>query len=55
MNVLKLALVVAALVGIAILSGCQEGYSRENSSHKANKIAYQPTGTGFWRPSEYPH
>jgi hypothetical protein len=54
MNVLKLALVAAALLGIAILSGCQQGYSRENSPYKGNKIAYQPTGTGFWRPSEYP-
>jgi hypothetical protein len=55
MNVLKLALVVTALVGIAILSGCQEGYSQEKGLRSTNKVAYQPTGTGFWRPSEYPN
>jgi curli biogenesis system outer membrane secretion channel CsgG len=52
MNVLKLTLVIAALLCIAILSGCQQGYSQETGLHKADRIAYQPTGTGFWRPSQ---
>jgi hypothetical protein len=52
MNVLKLVLVIAALVGIAILSGCQQGYSRETGMHQANKVSFVPTGTGFWRPSQ---
>jgi ABC-type uncharacterized transport system auxiliary subunit len=52
MNVLKLTLVVAALLCIAILSGCQEGYSRKSNISNANKVAYQPTGTGFWRPGQ---
>ena len=50
MNVLKVTLVVVALLCIAILSGCQEGYSHENDLGNANRVAYQPTGTGFWRP-----
>lgn len=50
MNVLKVTLVVAALLCIAILSGCQEGHSRKNGMSNVNKVAYQPTGSGFWRP-----
>ena len=51
MNVLKVTLVVVALLCIAILSGCQEGYCHENDLGKVNRVAYQPTGTGFWHPS----
>ena len=50
MNVLKVSLVVIALLCIAILTGCQEGYSHDNSLCKVEKVAYQPTGTGFWHP-----
>jgi hypothetical protein len=50
MNVLKVTLVVVALLCIAILSGCQEGYSNESDLGSVNKVAFQPTGTGFWRP-----
>jgi hypothetical protein len=51
MNVLKVTLIVVALLYIAILSGCQEGYSRDHSPSKVNRVVYQPTGTGFWHPS----
>ena len=51
MNVLKVTLVVVTLLCIAILSGCQEGYSRENDLGNVNRVAFQPTGTGFWHPS----
>jgi hypothetical protein len=51
MNVLKVTLVVVALLGIAILSGCQEGHSKENDLVNVNKVAFQHTGTGFWRPA----
>ncbi len=53
MNVLKVTLIVAALLCIAILSGCQEGYSHENNLTKVDRVAYQPTGTGFWHPGQY--
>lgn len=51
MNVLKVTLVVVALLCIAILSGCQEGYSQENDMGKVDRVAFQSTGTGFWRPA----
>jgi hypothetical protein len=51
MNVLKVTLVVVALLYIAILSGCQEGYSHDQGMSKVDKVAYQPTGTGFWHPT----
>jgi hypothetical protein len=50
MNVLKVTLIVVALLSIAILTGCQEGYSRGNDMSKTHRVAYQPTGTGFWHP-----
>jgi hypothetical protein len=50
MNVLKVTLVVVALLGIAILSGCQEGYSKKGNMSNVNKVAFQNTQTGFWRP-----
>jgi hypothetical protein len=52
MNFLKLSLIVAALLFIAVLSGCEEGYSRQNSMSSSNRVAFQPTGTGFWHPSQ---
>ena len=52
MNVLKVTLIVAVLLCIAILSGCQEGCSRENDLAKVDRVAFQPTGTGFWRPGQ---
>ena len=50
MNVLKVTLVVVALLCVAILSGCQEGYSQEKNICAVERVAYQPTGTGFWYP-----
>jgi len=50
MNVLKVTLIVAALLFIAGLSGCEEGYSRQNNMSRINRVAYQPSGTGFWLP-----
>jgi len=50
MNVLKVTLIAAALLFIAGLSGCEEGYSRHNNMSRINRVAYQPTGTGFWHP-----
>ncbi len=50
MNVLKITLVVVALLCIAILSGCQESYSHESELTNINRVAFQPTGTGFWHP-----
>ena len=50
MNVLKVTLVVVALLCIAILSGCQEGYSRNPDLSQLDRVAFQPTGTGFWHP-----
>lgn len=50
MNVLKVTLIVAALLFVAILSGCEEGYSRKNDTSRINRVAYEPTGTGFWHP-----
>ena len=52
MNVLKLSLIVAAMLFIAVLSGCEEGYSRQNSMSSSNTVAFQPTGTGFWHPGQ---
>jgi hypothetical protein len=52
MNVLNVTLIVAALLFIAALSGCEEGYSRQNNISRINIVAYQPTGTGFWYPSQ---
>jgi hypothetical protein len=52
MNVLKVTLIVAALLFIAILSGCEEGYSRQSNVSGANRVAFQPTGTGFWHPRQ---
>jgi hypothetical protein len=52
MNVLKVTLIVAALLFVAILSGCEEGYSRKNDMSKTNRVAFQPTGTGFWHPKQ---
>jgi len=48
MNVLKVTLVVVVLLCIAILSGCQEGYSNEIDLNKVDRVAFQSTGTGFW-------
>ncbi|MHC4203604.1 MAG: hypothetical protein ACYSTT_03065 [Planctomycetota bacterium] len=50
MNVLKVTLIVVALLCIAILSGCQEGYSKENDLSNVERVAFQPTPTGFWHP-----
>jgi hypothetical protein len=50
MNVLKVTLVVVALLCIAVLSGCQEGYSHDPEMSKVDRVAFQPTGTGFWHP-----
>jgi hypothetical protein len=50
MNVLKVTLVVVALLGIAILSGCQEGYSQKGNMRNVNRVAFQNTQTGFWHP-----
>ena len=51
MNVLKVTLIVVALLSIAILTGCQEGYSHDRGMSKVDRVAYQPTGTGFWHPT----
>ena len=48
MNVLRITLVVAALLCIAVLSGCNEEYSKQNDLAKVEKVSFQPTGTGFW-------
>lgn len=50
MNVLKITLVSVVLLCIAVLSGCEEGYSRGQNMNQGQKVAYQPTGTGFWHP-----
>ncbi len=50
MNVLKVTLIVVALLCIAILTGCQEQYSHENDLNKVDRVAFQPTQTGFWHP-----
>lgn len=50
MNVLKVTLVVVALLCIAVLAGCQEEYSRGHDLDRVERVAYQPTGTGFWHP-----
>lgn len=52
MNVLKVTLIVVALLFIMVLSGCEEGYSRQNDMNSINKVAFQPTGTGFWHPAQ---
>jgi len=48
MNVLRITLVVAALLCIAVLSGCHEEYAKNNDLNEAEKVYFQPTGTGFW-------
>jgi len=48
MNVLRISLVVAALLFIVVLSGCHEEYAKENNMAEAEKVYFQPTGTGFW-------
>jgi hypothetical protein len=41
----KIALLIAALLFVGMLAGCQEGYARQNNPPK-----WEPTGTVFWRP-----
>ena len=48
MNVLRITLVVAALLCVAVLSGCQEHYAKEHNMANVEKANFQPTGTGFW-------
>jgi hypothetical protein len=43
MNAVKIVLLVAALLLVGIIAGCQEGYARQDNQFK-------PTGTGFWHP-----
>jgi hypothetical protein len=43
MNALKIVFLVAVLLLVGIIAGCQGGYARQDSQ-------WEPTGTGFWRP-----
>ena len=43
MKTLKIVVLVAALLLVGIVAGCQEGYARQDTQFK-------PTGTGFWHP-----
>ncbi len=43
MKTLKIVLLVAALLLVGTVAGCQEGYARRDTQ-------WEPTGTGFWRP-----
>jgi hypothetical protein len=49
MKTLKIVLLVALLLSVVIVAGCQEGYSRQDTLTK-----WEPTGTGFWRPVTTP-
>jgi hypothetical protein len=51
MKVLKPAIVMVLLLSIGMFTGCQEGYSRQNNSTKTEKVAFEPSGTGFWKPT----
>ena len=48
MNVLKITLVVAVLLSVALLAGCHEEYSKQNDMANVETVSFQPTGTGFW-------
>jgi hypothetical protein len=50
MKVLKLAIVLVILLSIGMLTGCQEGYAHQSNSMKTEKVVFEPTGTGFWKP-----
>ena len=45
MKTLKIELLVVVLLLVGIVSGCQEGYARQDNPPK-----WEPTGTGFWHP-----
>ena len=51
MKVLKLAIVMVVLLSIGMLTGCQEGYAHQSNSTKTEKVVFEPTGTGFWKPT----
>mgnify|MGYP001053326436 CR=1 FL=1 len=51
MNVLKVTLIAAVLLFAAIMSGCEQGYSSKSQMNTTDRVAFEPTGTGFWHPS----
>jgi PBP1b-binding outer membrane lipoprotein LpoB len=50
MKALKLVIVIAVLLSLVVLTGCQEEYSSRSNLTKTEKVAFEPTGTGFWKP-----
>jgi ABC-type cobalt transport system substrate-binding protein len=50
MKVLNIAIVIVVLLSIVMLAGCQEGYASRSGSTITKNVAYEPTGTGFWKP-----
>jgi hypothetical protein len=50
MKVLNIAIVIVVLLSVVMLAGCQEGYARRSGSTMTEKVAFEPTGTGFWKP-----
>ncbi|MHC4323351.1 MAG: hypothetical protein ACYSUX_03655 [Planctomycetota bacterium] len=50
MKVLKPAIVILVLLSIAMLNGCQGGYARQSNSTETERVAFEPSGTGFWKP-----
>ena len=50
MKVLNIAIVIVVLLSVVMLTGCQEGYAHQSNSMKTEKVVFEPTGTGFWRP-----
>ena len=50
MKVLNIAIVIVILLSVVMLTGCQEEYSRRSNSRITEKVAFEPTGTGYWKP-----
>jgi len=46
MNVLKGLLLIALLLSIAIVAGCQEGQARSSAGRT---VVLEPSVTGFWQ------
>lgn len=51
MKALKAVLLIAVLLSVLIVAGCEEGYS---SSHSTSNFAWERSATGYWQPNVAP-
>lgn len=49
MNISRAALLIALLLSVAILAGCQEGHARRSSTTIDRQVVLVPSQTGFWQ------